>query len=195
MTHPVNIQLPEGTPMMCGPFWRGVGAAMLRLWGWTLEGRVPEDKKILLIAAPHTSNWDWIIGVGGLLGLGIRLTYIAKHTLFEGPLGWIMKKTGGVPVDRESAQNTVDEIVNQFDQNERLYYLIAPEGTRSRVDRWKTGFLRVAYKAQVPILMVSFDYREKRILIGDFADLSGDMDRDLEAVQNYYSQFSGRNQS
>lgn len=195
MINPVSVELPEDSPMMCGPVLQGLGRSMLRFWGWTLEGRVPTDKKILLIAAPHTSNWDWVIGVAGLLALGIRLTYIAKHTLFKGPLGWVMKKTGGVPVDRESAERTVDEIVRQFNQSERLYYAIAPEGTRKQVERWKTGFLRVAYKAKVPVLMVSFDYREKRILIGDCAELSGDIDRDLESVQRYYSQFSGRNQS
>jgi len=193
--NPVSVELPEDSPMMCGPVLQGLGRSMLRFWGWTLEGRVPSDKKILLIAAPHTSNWDWVIGVAGLLALGIRLTYIAKHTLFKGPLGWVMKKTGGVPVDRESAERTVDEIVRQFNQSERLYYAIAPEGTRKQVERWKTGFLRVAYKAKVPVLMVSFDYRKKRILIGDCAELSGDIDRDLESVQRYYSQFSGKNQS
>ncbi len=195
MINPVSVELPEDSPMMCGPVLQGLGRSMLRFWGWTLEGRVPSDKKILLIAAPHTSNWDWVIGVAGLLALGIRLTYIAKHTLFKGPLGWVMKKTGGVPVDRESAERTVDEIVRQFNQSERLYYAIAPEGTRKQVERWKTGFLRVAYKAKVPVLMVSFDYRKKRILIGDCAELSGDIDRDLESVQRYYSQFSGKNQS
>lgn len=195
MINPVSVELPEDSPMMCGPVLQGLGRSMLRFWGWTLEGRVPTDKKILLIAAPHTSNWDWVIGVAGLLALGIRLTYIAKHTLFKGPLGWVMKKTGGVPVDRESAERTVDEIVRQFNQSERLYYAIAPEGTRKQVERWKTGFLRVAYKAKVPVLMVSFDYRKKRILIGDCAELSGDIDRDLESVQRYYSQFSGKNQS
>jgi 1-acyl-sn-glycerol-3-phosphate acyltransferase len=193
--NPVSVELPEDSPMMCGPVLQGLGRSMLRFWGWTLEGRVPSDKKILLIAAPHTSNWDWVIGVAGLLALGIRLTYIAKHTLFKGPLGWVMKKTGGVPVDRESAERTVDEIVRQFNQSERLYYAIAPEGTRKQVERWKTGFLRVAFKAKVPVLMVSFDYRKKRILIGDCAELSGDIDRDLESVQRYYSQFSGKNQS
>ncbi|MBT5331918.1 MAG: acyltransferase [Porticoccaceae bacterium] len=195
MINPVSVELPEDSPMMCGPVLQGLGRSMLRFWGWTLEGRVPSDKKILLIAAPHTSNWDWVIGVAGLLALGIRLTYIAKHTLFKGPLGWVMKKTGGVPVDRESSERTVDEIVRQFNQSERLYYAIAPEGTRKQVERWKTGFLRVAYKAKVPVLMVSFDYRKKRILIGDCAELSGDIDRDLESVQRYYSQFSGKNQS
>ncbi len=168
---------------------------MLRLWGWTLEGHVPEDKKILLVAAPHTSNWDWVIGVGGLLALGIKLTYIAKHSLFVGPLGWLMRATGGVPINRASAQGTVDEIVNQFETHERLYYLIAPEGTRKEVERWKSGFLRVAYKAQVPVLMVSFDYRTKTILLGPYAELTGDLDKDLAQVQKYYSAFQGKNQT
>ena len=194
MVYPVKVELPAEAPMMCGPFMRWVGRLLLRIWGWTLEGEVPNDKQLLLIAAPHTSNWDWVIGVGGLLALGIRLTYIAKHSLFKGPLGWMMRATGGVPIDRSSARGTVEEIVNQFETNERLYYLIAPEGTRKRVEKWKSGFLRVAYKAEVPILMVSFDYGQKRILIGDIAVLTGDLDSDLAAVQTYYQQFSGRNE-
>lgn len=193
MANPVQVRLPEDTPMMCGPVMRGLGRNMLRFWGWTLEGQVPKDKKILLIAAPHTSNWDWLIGVGGLLALGIRLTYIAKHSLFVGPLGWIMRATGGVPINRDSAQGAVDEIVNQFETHERLYYLIAPEGTRKEVERWKSGFLRVAYKAHVPVLMVSFDYRSKTILLGPYAELTGDLDEDLARVQNYYARFYGRN--
>ena len=178
--------------MLCGPVWRAFGRLQLRFWGWTLEGEIPEDKKILLIAAPHTSNWDWIIGVAGLLALGIKITYIAKHSLFVGPVGWLMRITGGVPIDRDSATNTVDSIVDQFKANERLYYLIAPEGTRKKVERWKSGFLRIAYKAKVPVLMVSFDFRTRTILLGDLAKLSGDIDTDLEAVQNYYSQFAGK---
>jgi 1-acyl-sn-glycerol-3-phosphate acyltransferase len=193
VVNPVDVNLPEDAPMMCGPFMRSLGRAMLRFWGWRLEGHVPADKKILLIAAPHTSNWDWIIGVAGLLALGIQLTYIAKHSLFKGPLGWMMRATGGVPIDRDSAEGTVDEIVKQFEKNERLYYLIAPEGTRKKVDRWKSGFLRVAYQAQVPVLMVSFDYSKKQILIGEYAELTGDLDKDLIGVQTYYSQFLGKN--
>lgn len=195
MANPVRVQLPENTPMLCGPFMRGVGRQMLRFFGWTLEGRLPEDKKILLIAAPHTSNWDWIIGVGGLLALGIRLTYIAKHSLFKGPIGWMMRATGAVPIDRSSAAGAVEAIVEQFDKNERLYYLIAPEGTRKKVERWKSGFLRIAYRANVPVLMVSFDYSQKKILLGECAELSGDLDTDLATVQNYFEQFQGRNQS
>ena len=107
-------------------------------------------------------------------------------------MGWVLRATGGVPINRNLAENTVDEIVDQFNKNERLYYLIAPEGTRKRVDRWKTGFLRVAYKAKIPVLMVSFDFRTKTILLGKYADLTGDIETDLSNVQNHYSQFSGR---
>ena len=192
MPSPVKVNLPEGVPMLCGPIWRAFGRFQLRLWGWTLEGEIPKDKKILLIAAPHTSNWDWVIGVGGLLALGIKITYIAKHSLFVGPLGWAMRATGGVPINRDSATNTVDEIVDQFNKHDRLYYLIAPEGTRKRVDRWKTGFLRIAYKTDVSVLMVSFDFRTKTILLGECAKLTGDIDTDLTRVQGYYDQFVGK---
>jgi 1-acyl-sn-glycerol-3-phosphate acyltransferase len=195
MASPVQVTVPQDAPMMCGPVLRAFGRGMLRFWGWKLVGEIPTDKKILLIAAPHTSNWDWVIGVGGLLALGIKLTYIAKQSLFKGPIGWLMRSTGGVPIDRDSARNTVDEIVSQFEQHDHLYYLIAPEGTRKRVERWKSGFLRVAYKAQVPILRVSFDYATKTISLGTYAELTGNLDQDLAAVQNYYSQFQGKSKS
>ena len=97
-----------------------------------------------------------------------------------------------MPINRNLAENTVDEIVDQFNKNERLYYLIAPEGTRKRVDRWKTGFLRVAYKAKIPVLMVSFDFRTKTILLGERAQLTGEIDADLARVQSYYKQFVGK---
>lgn len=192
MGNPVKVVVPSDAPMLCGPLVRAWGRSMLRFWGWQVEGDFPTEKKILLIAAPHTSNWDWLIGVAALLALGIKLTYIAKHSLFKGPLGWAMRATGGVPINRSYAEQTVDEIVNQFDQHDRLYYLIAPEGTRSRVERWKSGFLRVAYKAEVPVLRISFDYRTKVISLGSFAELTGDLDTDLAAVQDYYSQFQGK---
>lgn len=192
MASPVQVTVPQDAPMMCGPVFRAIGRGMLRLWGWKLVGEFPTDKKILLIAAPHTSNWDWVIGVGGLLALGIKLTYIAKHSLFKGPIGWLMRSTGGIPIDRDSPKDTVDEIVSQFDQHDQLYYLIAPEGTRKRVERWKSGFLRVAYKAEVPVLRVSFDYSTKTISLGTFAELTGDIDQDLAEVQRYYSQFQGK---
>ncbi len=195
MASPFQVQVPQDAPMMCGPVLRAVGRSMLRFGGWKLVGNFPTDKKVLLIAAPHTSNWDWIIGIGALLALGIQLTYMAKHSLFKGPTGWLMRSTGAVPINRDSARNTVDEIVDQFEQRDQLYYLIAPEGTRKKVERWKSGFLRVAYKAKVPVLRVSFDYATKTISLGTYAELTGDIDKDLEAVQNYYSQFQGKSYS
>ena len=188
---PMLAHIPEHAPRMGGAIWRGAGRFLMRLWGWRLTGKFPEDKKVLLIAAPHTSNWDWVIGVSALMATGLQLSYIAKHSLFVGPLGWFMRLTGAIPVDRSKAGGTVASIVDQFRQQDVLYYAIAPEGTRQHIDRWKTGFLRVAYDAKVPVVMVSFDYPSKTILIGPKAELSGEMEQDLRLVQSYYRHFRG----
>lgn len=193
MKNPMQLHIPEHAPRAGGRVWRAIGRFFLRLFGWQVKGGFPADRKVLAIAAPHTSNWDWVIGVFALMATGLKLTYIAKHTAFVGPVGWFMRITGGVPVDRSSAANTVDEIVHQFETHDSLYYVIAPEGTRKQVDRWKTGFLRVAYAARVPVVMVSFDYPDKTILVGETAQLTGDLETDLQQVQQYYGKFRGRN--
>ncbi len=193
MNSPMQLHIPAHAPRAGGSLWRATGRVFLRLFGWRVTGAFPEDPKVLAIAAPHTSNWDWLIGVFALMATGLRLTYIAKHSAFVGPVGWLMRATGGVPVDRSQASSTVDEIVQQFEQNDSLYYVIAPEGTRKHVERWKTGFLRVAYQAGVAVVMVSFDYPTRTIRVGEKAPLTGDIDKDLQAVQDYYRQFRGRN--
>lgn len=189
----MQLVIPAGAPRARSGFARWLGRTLLRLLGWRIVGEFPPQRKILLIAAPHTSNWDWVIGVCALLATGLKLTYIAKHTLFNGPLAPIMRATGAVPVDRSQAAGTVESIVAEFARHQDLYYVIAPEGTRKAVERWKTGFLRVAYQAEVPVVMVSFDYPSRTIRIGATAALTGDVDADLRSVQDYYRAFRGRN--
>lgn len=177
-----------------GASWlRAFGRAGMRALGWRLTGQVPNRNKVLFVVAPHTSNWDWVIGMFALLGVGFKITYMVKHSLFFWPLGKIIRATGGEPVVRSDAGDVVDQLVNQFESHDVLYYGLAPEGTRSKVERWKTGFLRVAARTEVSLVLVSIDYGAKEICIGPEYQPIGELDQDIQAVMQHFSKFQGRN--
>ena len=191
--NPINVSLPSNAPMMGVGWLKTLGRFGMRMLGWRLTGEVPNQSRVLFVVAPHTSNWDWIIGMLALLGVGFKITYMVKHSLFFWPLGRIIRATGGEPVVRSDAGGVVDQLVQQFESHEVLYYGLAPEGTRSKVDRWKTGFLRVAQRTEVALVLVSFDYSEKEIHIGPVYQPVGEIDQDIQAVMHYFSRFKGRN--
>ncbi len=179
--------------MLGSAFLRGFGRWALRLIGWRLTGSVPNNPKVLFALAPHTSNWDWVIGMFALLGVGFKATYLAKHSLFFWPLGNLIRATGGVPINRADPRDTVDRIVDEFNRQAVLYYGLAPEGTRKKVVRWKTGFLRIAQRSGAALLLVSMDYPSKTIHIGPEFKPSGDLERDLDEIMQYFRAFQGRN--
>jgi 1-acyl-sn-glycerol-3-phosphate acyltransferase len=191
--NPLQVSYPDHAPMMGVGWLKSFGRRMLRLMRWRMVGAVPEHPKVLFIVAPHTSNWDWIIGVFALLGIGFRVTYLVKHSLFFWPLGSLIRATGGVPIVRSAPEGAVDNLVQEFESHDVLYYGIAPEGTRSKVERWKTGFLRVAAATDLALVFVSIDYRTKTIQIGPEFKPTGEMDRDIQYVVQYFSQFQGKN--
>ncbi len=131
--------------------------------GWRVEGTFPDVPRMVLIVAPHTSNWDFPTGVWVKLAMRMGGRFVGKHTLFRGPLGVFMRWLGGVPVDRTSAAGFVEETARVVRESERMTLVVAPEGTRKRSDKWKSGFYRIAVAAGVPIFPVGFDYRRKVI--------------------------------
>lgn len=139
----------------------------LKRMGWTFEGSFePKPPKFIVIVAPHTSNMDFVIGVMARSTLKLTSTkYLGKSQLFKFPHGFIFRALGGYPVDRTKHNNLVDAVVDLFNSKESFSIAIAPEGTRSKVDRIKTGFYHIAKKAQVPIFLVGFDYQQKKIVI------------------------------
>jgi 1-acyl-sn-glycerol-3-phosphate acyltransferase len=169
-----------------------VARCLLRISGWTWTGGVPEDPKAVLIAAPHTSNWDGFWALTYKIAIGLDVRFFAKHTLFWFPLGTILRNLGGIPLDRKKAASAVAAAVALFDANETFYFGLAPEGTRGRRDAWKTGFYRIATEAKVPILLGYLDYRTKTIGISGRLDPSGDMDTDLQVCADFYAAFEGR---
>lgn len=129
---------------------RWFGRAWLRLFGWTLES--PElPRRLVFIAAPHTSNWDVPFMMATAWALGVRIRWLGKHTLFAPPFGWLFRALGGIPVDRRSPQNLVAEIARRFGESEELILGLSPEGTRDRTEHWRSGFYYIAVTAGVPI--------------------------------------------
>lgn len=142
---------------------QGFGRTALRLAGWRFEGRIPNLPKILFVVAPHTSNWDFVVGILAVFALGIRASFLGKHTLFRGPLGVLMRALGGIPVVRHARGNVVDQTVELIRSLPQVALGLSPEGTRRKLSRWRTGFHFVARGANIPIVPVALDYSTKSI--------------------------------
>ena len=162
--------------------------------GWKVVGRRPtEVKKYILIVAPHTSNWDFFIGVAARSISGLRSDYLAKDSLFKIPVvGGFMRLVGGHPVDRSKRTNMVDQVVDLYNEKEEFVITITPEGTRSYNPNWKTGFYRIAHKANIPIVMVAFDYSKKQVIYNEPMYPTGDLEKDIEEIKAYYRTIPGK---
>jgi 1-acyl-sn-glycerol-3-phosphate acyltransferase len=181
-----------GLPRRGNGFSRALGRTVLRLFGWRIEGHLPNVSKCVAIAAPHTSNWDFLFGVSAMFALGLRIDWIGKHTLFRRPFGSFMRFLGGTPITRVESEGIVAQVVEAMKGRERYILGLAPEGTRKRVERWKTGFYHVARQAGVPILLTYFDYDHKTVGLGPTFEPTGDIDRDMAEIQAFYRGRTGR---
>ncbi len=179
MTAPV---LGAAVPKSGGHVSEPLGRLLLWLFGWRLAGTSPEAPQCVLVVAPHTSNWDFLFGLAAKWALRLRVRFIGKHTLFRFPLGIFMRGVGGIPVDRSQSGGFVERVAAEFALGEPLYVVIAPEGTRRRVERWKTGFHRIAVEARVPILPVALDYAAREVRLLPMYTPTGDYATDLQAL-------------
>lgn len=164
----------------------------MRLFGWSTSGQVPNLSKFIIVGAPHTSNWDFIIVIAAATALGIRLSWLAKHTLFRGPTGPVFRWMGGIAVDRNAAGGVVGDTVNSFNQSDKLIIGITPEGTRSKVKGWKSGFYRIAQQAEIPILLAAFDYGKKDLTLGPLFYPTGDYEADLARIQEHFKNIKAK---
>lgn len=171
---------------------KALGTAWLDLAGWTIEGSVPDVKKMVLIAAPHTSNWDLVYALAGAAVLGMPIHWMGKHTLFRGPLGIAFRALGGIPVERKQHHALVQELVDEFARRERFVLLVPPEGTRKAVKYWKSGFYHIARLAGVPIALGVMDYRNKRVGLGPLVWPTGDVKSDMDKIRAFYADKQGR---
>ena len=171
---------------------RWFARSLLRLGGWRMAGRFPDIPKLVLIGAPHTSNWDGVWGLLVKVALGLDIRIFAKRELFWWPLGPILRRIGVIPVDRTAARGLIEQMLERFEQEDRFWLGIAPEGTRKRVERWKPGFWKIASAAGVPVLPAYFHYPEKIIGIGEPFQLTGDMEADMARIRAWYAPWRGK---
>jgi len=185
--------VPEHVPQL-GPS----PAAPLCRWlythcGWKLAGEVPDVAKLVAIAAPHSTNWDVIWGLLLKVGLRLDVHFIGKREAFFWPLGPILRNFGGIGIDRSAAHGVVDEMRRQFEGHERFWLALAPEGTRKKVQKWKSGFWHIARATGVPILPVYFHYPEKTLGIGPLFQPSADLEADMARIREFYRPWIGKN--
>lgn len=168
---------------------------MFTLFGWKIEGSFPSDlKKYIIAVAPHTSNWDFVIGVMARSILRLqRAKFLGKDSLFKPPFGWFFRWLGGYPVDRTRRHDMVQQVVDIFKKHDEFVLAMAPEGTRKKVDKLRTGFYFIAKGAGVPIIPVGFDFRIKKVIIGDPVVPTDQIDLDLKKLIEFYSDISGKN--
>ncbi|GIU49277.1 lysophospholipid acyltransferase family protein [Shewanella algidipiscicola] len=165
---------------------------LLKLMGWKIDGALPTTPQYIAIVAPHTSNWDFIIGVLARGALGHNIHFLGKHQLFIPPWGWLFKAIGGTPVDRRKNNNLVDAVAQLFKADANFKLALAPEGTRSPVTRWKTGFYHIALAADVPIVTVALDFAHKTVVIPPAIKVSGDIAQEMRTILDFYRTIKGR---
>ena len=176
-----DLLKPDDLPAMSRPA-RFVRWLLLQWYvrnGWRAVGTLPPDRKLVIVGASHTSNWDFLVFLGTVHAVGRQVRFIGKHSLFKGPLGGFMRALGGVPVNRDAPQDLVSQIVDQFAGHDDFLLIVAAEGTRSRTAKWKTGFYQIALRARVPIVCAGPDYPTRRGIFGPIIHPTGDYDRDM----------------
>lgn len=174
---------------------QALAKAWLEAVGWTLEGGLPSERKFVLIAAPHTSNWDLVYALAGGAALGLSFHWMGKDSLFRGPAGAFLRAIGGMPVDRSTHHDLVQTLAREFARHERFVLLVPPEGTRKAVPYWKSGFYHIARLAGVPIALGVLDYGAKRVGIGPLVWPSGDVRADMAKIRAFYAGRLGKHPS
>lgn len=172
---------------------RFIGRACLRLFGWTVgDGCPPDVRTAVVIAAPHTSNWDLPFMVWTMWALRVRMRWMGKHTLFRPPFGWLMRWLGGIPIDRRSPHGAVGQSAERLREADDLILAVPAEGTRSYREFWKSGFYAIAYEAKVPVLLGYLDFKGKQGGLGPAVDATGDIVADMDRIRAFYSTKEGK---
>ncbi len=166
---------------------RFIGRLILKVMGWKAVGGRPDAPKLVALCAPHTSNWDYVIMLAVSWSLGLSLAWLGKDALFKGPLGWFMRRTGGISVDRSAPQGLVGQMVDEFGSRDELVLAIPAEGTRSRSETWKSGFYRISQQADVPYVLAFVDAATKTAGFGPMVTPSGHIEADMDIAREFYA--------
>ena len=185
-------ELPARAPRTNHPIARRLARLALRLFGWRVVGEWANEPRMVLLAAPHSSGWDAVWGLLAKVAMGVRIQFMAKKELFWWPLGPLLRSFGALPTDRSAAHGVVGQMVDELKRHEQLWCLLAPEGTRRLVKKWKTGFWHIARAADVPVQCAWFHYPDKTIGLGAVFRMTDDLRADMERVREFYRPFQGK---
>jgi len=179
------------TPIL-SPLLRWWAVVHLRMFGWRREGQPPDAPKYVIIAAPHTSNWELPTALMMAFAFKVKIHWMGKDSLFRWPFGTFFKWLGGIPVDRGTSHGMVEQTIRRFRERESFILVMAPEGTRSKTGHWRTGFYHIAQGADVPIALGFLDYRRKVGGIGPVVMPTGNIERDIKAIRAFYAGVTGK---
>lgn len=188
---PPIAHLGSAIPRRGGWISRASARGILTLLGWRVTGAFPNEPKMVMIGAPHTTNWDFVVALAAAFSLRLGFSWVGKQVLFRAPFGWWFRWLGGIPVDRRASHGFVQQMVGEFERRPQFLLAIAPEGTRKAVERWKTGFYHIAVAARVPVLLVTFDYARKAVHVGPVVTPTGDLTADMERILGLYAERLG----
>lgn len=174
-------------PSLAVRLFRPLGRLWLTATGWRVEGEMPALPKFIIVAAPHSSNWDLPYVLAAAVHYGVRVHWLGKASIFKWPFGGFMRWLGGIAIDRSQANNVVEQMVQKFNDADRLIVVIPPEGTRGEVSRWKSGFYHIAHGAEIPLALGFLDYKRKVAGIARVFYTSGNYDADLAEIQAFYA--------
>lgn len=186
-------ELGEHIPRQRRYLRRAFAILVMYVTGWRISGDAPNLPKFIAIGGPHTSNWDIIVTLGTIWILDLKVSWLVKDSAARWPFTGFIKSLGGIPVNRKAPGGIVGQVIEQFDKMDAFALLIAPEGTRSRVKRWKTGFHRIAQATGLPVLTVTLDFRNRTVILNPLFDTTPDLEADLEYLQGLMKQGSGHN--
>jgi 1-acyl-sn-glycerol-3-phosphate acyltransferase len=167
----------------------GLGRLVLRVLGWRIEGELPQRDKYVIIGAHHTSNWDFVLFIAFKFMLRLNARWFGKHSIFGWPWGALLRSWGGMPIERHRQLNTVQQAIQAFAEHEQFILVLSPEGTRRKVERWKSGFYHIARGAGVPILLGALDYANRRIVLGPLFWPGDDEEADMRSILAFYRDY------
>lgn len=187
------LTLPTCIPTRDYGVLNTISSKILQWRGWSVHGELPTQSKFVLAVAPHTSNWDFFVGIGAMFALNLKLTFMGKASIFRWPIKSLLTAIGGLAIDRSHSHGVVGQIVQEFEKNEQFILALAPEGTRSKTQEWKTGFLHIAHRANVCVVPASFDFERKEIRFYDAVMISSDIEQELTDFKKIFNHVCAKN--
>ena len=184
--------LCEQVPRTGNKFSQWLGTTVLKSMGWRYEGEFPKCAKMIIAVAPHTSNWDFVIGLAVAFNLRLKISFFGKHSIFIPPFDRLLRRVGGIPIQRSKTHGVVDLMAEKMRNAKQMVLCLSPEGTRSPIFPWKTGFLHIAHKANVPVFLVAFNYKKKLIEFGPLHNISDNTQQELEKIYQHFQPVAGK---